>query len=94
MIDCAFMLLSLCIDPSNIYVNGMIYQPLYTGRNEGRYCWDHWCRGSMTEARLGLLMPINRNLEFDIGIRHTSFIEETDRGEESGYLSITFRPFR
>lgn len=63
-------------------------------RSEGYWCDSHWCRGPLMEARVGFQGSVSRTLELDIGLRHQSFALEDDRGRESAYVSVTWRPWR
>lgn len=61
---------------------------------EGRMCYDHWCRGDMGVLQVGAQHDVGPALTYDVGIAHTSFLREGDRGLESAYFGLTWRPFK
>ncbi len=91
---CLAAVLACLLSPSNVYVSGMLYAPVTSAVGEGAWCRNHWCRGPQGEARIGLRADLTRSLELDAGLMHRSFIREDDRGVESVYLTLTWRPFR
>lgn len=93
--SCALLFASVClIDPSNLYATAGLSDQLRADPDEGRWCDDHFCRGPMAELKIGMTVEVSPKIQFDYGLRHTSFINDNDRGEESAYLSVTWRPFR
>lgn len=92
--NCLLNLLSICLlDPSNVYVRAEMSFQLQKPQMEGRWCQTRWCNGPMGTLRIGSTIQITRTLEADYGFLHTSFINTNrDRGEESAYLSLTWRP--
>ena len=93
--SCALTWLSVClIDPSNAYLTVGVSSQLQADPDEGRWCADHYCRGPLGELRIGMRVEISPRFELDYGLRHTSFIKDNDRGEESFYASVTWRPFK
>lgn len=94
--DCLINLVAFCLlDPSKVYVRAEMYAPTHASQFEGRWCKNHWCRGPMGVLRLGIEIDITRELQLDVGYQHQSDIQDFhDRGEESPYLSLTWRPWR
>lgn len=55
----------------------------------------HWCTGPLGMFRIGTKLEVTREISLDFGLSHTSFINTNkDRGEESMYLSLTWKPFK
>lgn len=96
--NCLIALCSLFTAPNfyfaastDIAVNGNYV----TGKHsQGYWCGEHWCRGPLMDVRLGFQGAVSDTIELDLGVRHTSFAMEDDRGRESVYVSLTWRPFR
>lgn len=92
---CALAFASVClIDPNGLYLTAGFSNQLQADPQEGRWCANHFCRGTLGELKLGMVVEISPGISLDYGIRHTSFIKEGDRGEESVFASMTWRPFR
>jgi hypothetical protein len=79
---------------SNVYLTGTLSTPINGDHGPARVCHGRWCRGPLAEARIGYEIPLSSQVTIDVGVRHTSFPKDNDRGEESGYLSFTWRPFK
>ena len=88
---CSLLLCLLSTDA--LYVTTALYSPTANQTYEGAWCDTHWCRGAVGELKLGLRAEVYLGLELDVGVRHVSYIEEGDRGSESAYVSVTWRPF-
>lgn len=80
--------------PDNLYVTGQLFAPITHQYREGAWCRNHWCEGPMADLRIGMRAPLTSAMELDFGIRHVSFVSESDRGHESAYVSVTWRPWR
>ncbi len=95
--ECATLIcLMNLFQPQNLYVTGQIFTPLNNAQSdwEGAWCTKRFCRGPVGELRIGLKAPVTRTLELDLGITHRSYIQEGDRGQESLYAAVTWRPWR
>jgi hypothetical protein len=98
--DCLLNLVAFCLlDPSNVYITGDIDWSLHgqggtAAYREGRWCQNRWCTGPMGTLKLGVTVELTREWSVDYGFKHTSMIDADDRGEESFFMSATFRPFR
>lgn len=91
--ECLVNLLAVCLfDPSGVYVSAHAHQ-VQAGERGSRWCKDHLCQGLMSEFKFGVRVDLTRRIELDYGIRHQSFPLEYDRGEESLFAGITWRPF-
>jgi hypothetical protein len=90
------LIVCLLFDPSNLYVTGQVFAPLDNSRdqNEGMWCNKGWCRGPIGEMRIGFRSAVTDSLELDLGVYHRSYIADGDRGYESAYASLTWRPFK
>lgn len=89
------LILTCLFDPANLYVTGQL-QVAITQANYGRrWCVTDWCNDKVAELRLGMRAPLSSHVELDYGVLHRSFYDtRIDRGEESAYVSVTWRPFR
>ncbi len=96
--NCLINLLALCVfDPSNVYVTAEILAPINEAHadGEGRWCNNRWCPGPVGEVRVGVAVDFSRTIEIRYGIRHESMLTVmNDRGQESMFLQLTWRPFR
>jgi hypothetical protein len=95
--DCLINLAALCLfDPSHVYVRAETLTPISNAHKEyeGDWCRTRWCSGPLGVVRLGVHAPVTRTLTLDYGWQHSSRINTMrDRGYESLFLSITWRPF-
>ena len=93
--NCLINLLSLCVfDPSGVYLAANAYAIANQEPFAGHWCTDHRCKGPIGELKLGVRVDLTQNFELHYGLRHESFILEKDRGEESAFVGLTWRPFR
>lgn len=103
--NCLIHFLAACLfDPSNVYVTAEmeaeILSPRTTmvndiGYGEGEWCRGRWCTGPTGVLKLGVMTPLSSAFTIDYGLVHRSRINTvSDRGNESVYLSVTWRPFR
>lgn len=94
--NCLLQLLAVCmLDPGNVYITAGLETQIARPQNEGRWCATRWCSGPMGMMRLGVKVDVTSNLQLDYGLLHTSFVNTTrDRGVESAYFNLTWRPFR
>lgn len=91
--DCLSALLLTCLT-QNVYITTEIQSQMQKPTYEGRWCATRWCTGPLGVVRLGTQLNLTTGLTIDLGVVHTSYIATTkDRGEESAYLSLTYRPF-
>lgn len=81
---------------ANLYVTGEVLPNPGSGpqSNEGYWCGHRPCQGPIGRLRLGMVAQLTDNFVIDYGVEHQSFILEKDRGYETVFLSITWRPFR
>lgn len=93
---CLLHLLTACLfDPSGVYIKAELDTTLRRGQYELTWCGKDWCSGPRGVLRLGMAAPLTRHLELDYGLVHTSYVNTTqDQGDESAYVSVTWRPFR
>lgn len=100
--NCLINLLALCVfDPSQVYVRADLDFALNRPQaktndgefNEGYWCKDRWCSGPRAVIRLGAKIELN-DFTLDYGLAHSSFLAEDDRGQESAYVGVTWRPWR
>lgn len=92
--ECLIHLLSLCVlDPNNVYVKGD-FDFTHHLKTEGAWCTNHWCQGPRATMRVGATLDLTRAFQIDYGLQHTSFVNEADRGAESLYVTVEWRPFR
>lgn len=74
-----------------LYITGELLHPL-SGKP---YHWCYGpCHGPLAELRIGMQATLRPDLTVDYGFRHTSFPLENDRGQESFYISATWRPLK
>lgn len=78
---------------SNLYVSGDLYTQVSNRDYGRRWCFNRPCYGTLAELRIGMKVDITPSMQIDYGLRHTSFPDENDRGEESAFLGFTYRPF-
>lgn len=97
--DCLINLAAICLlDPSQVYVTATVHATVRDG-NYQLMSWcghDHggWCRGKLSEIKLGAVAPINRTISLDYGLMHRSLLGTShDQGVESFYFGFTWRPF-
>lgn len=93
--NCLINILALCVfDPSNVYLTAGMQSAIQKPVHEGNWCLNRWCSGPMGEVRLGVKTPLSRSMSIDYGILHTSYVNTTrDRGVESMFVTVTWRPF-
>ncbi len=86
--------LSCLFSPERLYVTGEIQSQFTKPTYEGRWCNGRWCSGPMGVFRVGMNARLTETITLDYGVSHTSYLSTSkDRGEESFYMSLTFRPF-
>jgi hypothetical protein len=73
-------------------VSQPIQQPLYEGAWCGNEKIGHYCQGPRVELSLGLSVTLSERFTADYGLRHSSYIAESDRGVESVFVRVTWRP--
>lgn len=100
--NCLLQLVALCVfAPSNVYVRTELNFAITDSHQtigqwgEGEWCRTRWCSGPTGLIRLGVVAPVSNSLTFEYGVMHSSRINtDTDRGYESVFASVTWRPFR
>lgn len=98
--SCLIHLAALCLfDPSSIYVTGGLDFSLNKARtasySEGAWCDTDWCKGPRSQLRIGMNTKLTREWSADWGVLHTSYIAERyDRGDESAFVTLTWRPWK
>lgn len=103
--SCLIHFLAACLfDPSNVYVTAEMEADIFAphtdmlggiGHGEGEWCRKDWCTGPVGVLKLGVVTPLTSSFTLDYGFSHRSRINTLhDRGRESVYLSLTWRPFR
>lgn len=90
--------LACLFQPDQLYVTGSVLKPVTEGRVDSAVCNSHgarhWCRGVMGELKIGMRIELTPRFDLDYGVRHSSFLTENDRGDESAFLSVSWRPLR
>lgn len=100
--SCLLHFVATCLfDPSNVYVNTELDWAVTDSHQtvgqwgEGEWCRTRWCSGPIATVRLGMVANLSDSLSLDYGLMHRSRINtDTDRGYESVFVSLTWRPFR
>lgn len=97
------MLLTCLFQPSNLYVTAGLEAELNHPSDEriARPCYHTgWCMkprnsGAVGTLRIGMAAEITDSITLDYGLEHRSLVNTNrDRGQESAYVSVTWRPFR
>lgn len=79
----------------NVYATGELQTQIQKPQFEGRWCQTRWCTGPMGTLRIGTKIDVTREITLDLGVLHSSYVNTNkDRGIESAYMSMTWRPFR
>lgn len=98
--ECLINIVAFCLlNTSNVYVTGDVDfasrpRQFANGLWEGRWCENRFCQGPIGTIRIGVQVPVSSTLILEYGFKHQSFILEDDRGEESLFVSGTWRPWR
>jgi hypothetical protein len=100
MTGCALWFASVClIEPSSFSISAELSQPLNhdIAYGEGMRCTNgdgtaHWCRGPKVDLSLGMTIEFSPRFTADYGIKHTSYLAEHDRGVESVFVRVVWRP--
>lgn len=87
---------SLLFCLANLYVNLEVSQPKFNAQyEEGYFCTDHYCKGPLTEVKLGMRVEISKHWELDYGFKHSSFVlEPNDKGQNIPFIKVEWRPFK
>ncbi len=83
----------ILFDLSNLYITTEVVQPERHGY-EGAWCKTHFCKGPRGDVYVGMVVEVSDGVVLNYGVKHESFIEEGDRGFESGFVSLTWRPIK
>ena len=87
--------LSCLFEPSNLYLTGQVQFALDQANYGRRWCRTDWCNDKVAELRIGMVVELSSSFQVDYGLLHRSFYDTpNDKGEESAFLSLTWRPFR
>lgn len=87
--------LACLFNADGLYLTGQLQVAIDQANYGRRRCDTDWCNDKIAELRLGMAVPITRTLELNYGVLHRSFYDTSyDKGEESAFLSVTWRPFR
>src|SRR3954470_21775021 len=92
--------LACLFDPSQVYVTGELVMPPFSGyANEYAWCGSQGrrCAGPVGVLKLGMHAELQTEAgawTLDYGVRHQSYVMEDDRGKESVYVSVTWRPLQ
>ena len=104
--SCLMHFITACLfSPSNVYLTAEVGAALDTphrfkvgtvSHGEGEWCGkEGWCSGPVGVIRLGVASQLSDTLTLDYGLMHRSRVNtDSDRGSESVYASLTWRPFR
>lgn len=96
--ECLIHLMALCVfDPSNVYATAEVLTPVNDAHRdgEGRWCRNRWCPGPVGALTVGMRVALTEGWELHYGLRHESMLLiSNDRGQESVFMQLTWRPFR
>ncbi len=96
---CALSFATLClISSEGFIVTADISQPVNQPKYEGAWCGHEkigrYCRGPRVDLSLGMTVTISDSFTAEYGVRHSSYLMEGDRGQESVFVRVQWRPFR
>ncbi len=103
MTPCLLALTLSCLfDPANVYVAAGLDMQTTNRDNvrlvncyETAYCVRPAFSGPIGTLRLGMEVRLTNGVTIDLGLSHRSYVNTNlDRGQESVYASLTWRPFR
>jgi hypothetical protein len=94
---CALWFASVCLISSEGFsVSAELSQPIQQPKYEGAWCGHkkigHYCNGPRVEMSLGMTVTISERFTADYGLRHSSYLLEGDRGVESVFVRLSWRP--
>jgi hypothetical protein len=94
---CALWFASVClVDPSTFQVQAELSQPIQKPLHEGAWCGNtkigHWCQGPRADLTLSMSITLPKGFRADYGLRHESYVFESDRGTESVYVRLAWSP--
>lgn len=93
----AVMICTLLFCLANLYVSGEVHvEPIRPRANEYRWCGEssRICEGPRGRFRIGILSQLSDELVLDYGWEHNSYLFEDDAGENTLFMSLTWRPFQ
>ncbi len=97
--SCVLTFGTIClISSQGLVIEADISQPVQKPLHEGSWCGHEaigrWCRGPRMDLSVGMVVTISPRFTAEYGLRHSSYIVGGDRGVESVYVRVTWRPMK
>lgn len=92
--ECLTLLCLMSQMGHNVYATASMQSYIQRPAHEGAWCMTSWCSGPQGELKIGTKLDLTRAITLDLGVLHRSSIDTNrDRGIESLYVSLTWKPF-